>query len=177
VPMDSETKVAREKNRRAELGMMADAPDFSSNSDTDNTLEAPTVPDSDADASAALGLPAPDAARASAANTSAPAAPHSVATPSAAKVAAPQTVELDEGAGVQVPNLVGENVRDVTEQCEHLGLVPILAGGGVALSQSPPAGSSVRRGTRVTVEFGRPVATPSRVAARGSAQSTPGGNR
>jgi hypothetical protein len=147
---------------------MADAPDFSSNTDTDNTLEAPAVPDSDANASAGPSAPA---------TVPAPAAAHDIAAPPAAKVAAPQTVELDEGDGVQVPNLVGENVRDVTEQCEHLGLVPILAGGGVALSQSPPAGSSVRRGTRVTVEFGRPVATPSRVAARGSAQSTPGGNR
>jgi hypothetical protein len=156
---------------------MADAPDFSSNTDTDNTLEAPAVPDSDANASAGPSAPAPDAARASAATAPAPASAHDIAAPPAAKVAAPQTVELDEGDGVRVPNLVGENVRDVTEQCEHLGLVPILAGGGVALSQSPPAGSSVRRGTRVTVEFGRPVATPSRVAARGSAQSTPGGNR
>jgi beta-lactam-binding protein with PASTA domain len=87
-------------------------------------------------------------------------------------------VELDEGAGVQVPNLVGENVRDVTEQCEHLGLVPVLAGGGVALTQSPPPGSSVRRGTRVTIEFGRAAAaTPSRASAGVSPQSPPGGGR
>jgi cell division protein FtsI (penicillin-binding protein 3) len=177
VPMDSKTEVAREKNRRAELGMMADAPDFSSNSDTDSALEAPAMPNSDADASAAPDVPAPDLAHASAASAPAPVAQHAIATQPPAKVAAPQTVELDEGAGVQVPNLVGENVRDVTEQCEHLGLVPILAGGGVALSQSPPAGSSVRRGTRVTVEFGRPVATPSRVSAGGASQSTPGGDR
>jgi cell division protein FtsI (penicillin-binding protein 3) len=178
VPMDSKTQVAREQNRRAELGMMADAADFSFDSDTDNILEAPAAPNSDANASAAPSVPAPDAARASAASAPASAAPHNVAIPPAAKVAAPQTVELDEGAGVQVPNLVGENVRDVTEQCEHLGLVPILAGGGVALSQSPPPGSSVRRGTRVTIEFGRAAAaTPSRASAGVSPQSPPGGGR
>ena len=112
VPMDSKTQVAREQNRRAELGMMADSADFSFDSDTDNILEAPAVPNSDANASAAASVPAPDAARASAASAPASAAPHNVAIPPAAKVAAPQTVELDEGAGVQVPNLVGENVRN-----------------------------------------------------------------
>ena len=178
VPMDSKTEVAREQNRRAELGLMADAADFSFNSETDNTLEASAVPNSDASASAAPSVPAPDAARASAASAPASAASHAVATPPAASVAAPQTVELDEEAGVQVPNLAGESVRDVTEQCEHLGLIPILAGGGVALTQSPPPGSSVRRGTRVTVQFGRAAAaTLSRVAAGGAPQSPPGGGR
>jgi hypothetical protein len=157
---------------------MADAADFSFNSETDNTLEASAVPNSDASASAAPSVPAPDAARASAVSAPASAASHAVATPPAASVAAPQTVELDEEAGVQVPNLAGESVRDVTEQCEHLGLIPILAGGGVALTQSPPPGSSVRRGTRVTVQFGRAAAaTLSRVAAGGAPQSPPGGGR
>ena len=178
VPMDSKTQVAREQNRRAELGMMADAADFSFDSDTDNISQAPAAPNSDANASATARVPASDAARASAASAPASAAPHSEATPRAAKVAAPQTVELDEGAGVQVPNLVGENVREVTEQCEHLGLVPVLAGGGVALTQSPPPGSSVRRGTRITIEFGRAAAaTPSRAAAGISPQPPPGGGR
>jgi cell division protein FtsI (penicillin-binding protein 3) len=178
VPMDSKTEVAREQNRRAELGLMADAADFSSSSDTDNTLEPPAAPNSDASASAAPSVPAPDAARESAVSAPASAASHTVATPPAASVAAPQTVELDEEAGVQVPNLAGESVRDVTEQCEHLGLIPILAGGGVALTQSPPPGSSVRRGTRVTVQFGRAAAaTLSRVAAGGAPQSPPGGGR
>jgi cell division protein FtsI (penicillin-binding protein 3) len=177
VPMDSKTQVAREQNRRAELGMMADAPDFSSNSDTDSMLEAPAVPGSDANAGASESEPPPDAARTSMASAPASAAARNVAAPQTAKTAVPQTVELDEGDGIQVPNLVGENVRDVTEQCEHLGLVPVLAGGGLALSQSPSAGSSVRRGTRVTVEFGRPAAAPARAAAARASQAAPGGNR
>ncbi|MGB6544089.1 MAG: penicillin-binding transpeptidase domain-containing protein [Candidatus Acidiferrales bacterium] len=173
VPMDSKTQVAREQNRRAELGMMADAADFSSDSGPDDMLDAPAASNSDAYASAAPSAP------------SAPGltpAPTRVAARSLAVAAAPpgvmpETIELDEGAGVQVPNLAGETVRDVTEQCEHLGLIPVLAGGGVALSQSPAAGSSVRRGTRVRVEFGRPAATPVRVAARVGRQASPGGDR
>jgi cell division protein FtsI (penicillin-binding protein 3) len=93
----------------------------------------------------------------SAAPTDAPApAPQTASAPSAA----PQTVELDESQGVAVPNLAGQTVRTVTEQCERLGFIPVLVGSGVALKQSPPPGTKVRPGTRVTVQFGRAAPAP-----------------
>jgi cell division protein FtsI (penicillin-binding protein 3) len=72
-----------------------------------------------------------------------------------AKAAAAPTVALAEGEGVAVPSLAGETVRSVTEECLRLGLNLVLIGTGVAVEQSPEAGVTVRRGTRVTVRFAR----------------------
>jgi cell division protein FtsI (penicillin-binding protein 3) len=68
----------------------------------------------------------------------------------------PPTISLGDGAGIVVPSLKGETVRAVSESCSRLGLVPAVIGNGVALEQSPAAGTEVLRGTRVTVRFGRP---------------------
>jgi beta-lactam-binding protein with PASTA domain len=43
----------------------------------------------------------------------------------------------------------------------RLGLVPTLIGSGIALEQSPEAGTVVMRGSRVTVRFGRSAEIPS----------------
>jgi cell division protein FtsI (penicillin-binding protein 3) len=56
---------------------------------------------------------------------------------------------------IAVPNLAGRTVRAVTEECERVGLVPALIGNGLAVEQSPEAGSLVSPGSRVTVRFGR----------------------
>ena len=74
---------------------------------------------------------------------------------SARKLPAP-TVAFGDDSAVAVPDLAGQTVRGVSESCTHLGLVPTLIGNGVALEQSPAAGTQVLRGTRVTVRFGRP---------------------
>ena len=66
-----------------------------------------------------------------------------------------RTVAFDENESVIVPSLSGQSVRGVTEECSRLGLVPSLIGNGVALEQSPEAGTQVLRGSRVTVRFGR----------------------
>jgi cell division protein FtsI (penicillin-binding protein 3) len=63
----------------------------------------------------------------------------------------------DEDA-VVIPDLAGQTVRGVTEECSRLGLAPSLIGSGVALEQSPAAGARVPRGSRVAVRFGRMVA-------------------
>jgi membrane peptidoglycan carboxypeptidase len=63
----------------------------------------------------------------------------------------------DEDA-VVVPDLAGQTVRGVTEECSRLGLLPSLIGSGVALEQSPEAGTRVPRGSRVAVRFGRMAA-------------------
>jgi cell division protein FtsI (penicillin-binding protein 3) len=66
-----------------------------------------------------------------------------------------RTVAFDENESVVVPSLAGQSVRGFTEECSRLGLVPSLIGNGVALEQSPEAGTQVLRGSRVTVRFGR----------------------
>jgi cell division protein FtsI (penicillin-binding protein 3) len=73
------------------------------------------------------------------------------------------TLALADGEAVTVPPLEGLTVREVSEQCARLGISPVLVGTGVALEEVPEAGTTVRRGSRVTVRFGRP-ARPSRTA-------------
>ena len=53
------------------------------------------------------------------------------------------TVAFGEDEAVVVPNLAGRTVRDVTEACTRMGLIPSLIGSGVALEQSPEAGVRV----------------------------------
>jgi cell division protein FtsI (penicillin-binding protein 3) len=65
------------------------------------------------------------------------------------------TVEFGGAAGVAVPDLAGQSVRGVTEACSRLGLTPVLVGTGVAVEQSPEAGTRVDRGSRIVVKFGR----------------------
>jgi cell division protein FtsI (penicillin-binding protein 3) len=71
-----------------------------------------------------------------------------------ANSAAP-TIAFSEEDAVEVPDLSGQTVRGVTEACSRLGLIPSLLGSGVALEQSPEAGTRVIRGSTVTVRFGR----------------------
>jgi beta-lactam-binding protein with PASTA domain len=61
---------------------------------------------------------------------------------------------VDEGGDIVVPDFAGKTMREVTEACLRLGLDPVLLGSSVASEQTPAAGRKVRRGTKVTVEFG-----------------------
>jgi membrane peptidoglycan carboxypeptidase len=65
------------------------------------------------------------------------------------------TVEIAEGDGIPAPNLLGKTVRDATQACLKMGLIPVLVGTGVATEQSPEPGATIRRGNRVTVQFTR----------------------
>jgi cell division protein FtsI (penicillin-binding protein 3) len=77
--------------------------------------------------------------------------------PSAASAStSPPTVELAEGDGVQLPSLAGKTVRQVTEICQKLGVNPVLVGTGIAQQQQPEAGAMTRRGSSVTIWFGKP---------------------
>jgi cell division protein FtsI (penicillin-binding protein 3) len=69
-------------------------------------------------------------------------------------VAAPTVAFADEEA-VAMPDLAGLTVRGVTEECSRMGLSPSLIGSGIAVEQSPEAGTQVLRGSRITVRFGR----------------------
>jgi cell division protein FtsI (penicillin-binding protein 3) len=70
------------------------------------------------------------------------------------------TMALGDSEGVPVPQLIGQSVRGVTEACSRLGLTPLLVGTGVAVEQSPEAGTRVVRGSRISVRFGRAAAVP-----------------
>jgi cell division protein FtsI (penicillin-binding protein 3) len=80
------------------------------------------------------------------------------AKPEATKEALPKSPEIlmsaDEGSDIVVPDFSGKSMRDVMDACMRLGLDPVLVGSRVALQQSPAAGAKVRRGTKITVQFG-----------------------
>jgi cell division protein FtsI (penicillin-binding protein 3) len=65
------------------------------------------------------------------------------------------TIAFGGQSAVDVPNVLGQTVRGAIEMCSRSGLMPELIGRGLALEQSPEAGTRVLRGSRVTVRFGR----------------------
>jgi cell division protein FtsI/penicillin-binding protein 2 len=64
------------------------------------------------------------------------------------------TVAVDEGGDILVPDLSGRTMREVTEMCLRLGLDPVLVGSRLATQQTPAAGAKVKRGAKITVQFG-----------------------
>jgi cell division protein FtsI (penicillin-binding protein 3) len=96
-------------------------------------------------------------------------------TPEAPQPAAPvsadspaPTVALTEGDSVTVPVINGKTVRETVEVLQKAGLTPALVGNGLALEEEPEAGSAVRRGTRVTVRFGRAAGSQAPNSRRGN---------
>jgi len=82
----------------------------------------------------------------------------SASNPRVGKTPTPSaTVAVDEGGDIQVPDFSGKTMRDVTETCFRLGMDPVLVGSGLATNQTPAAGAKVRRGAKVTVQFGTPA--------------------
>ena len=71
------------------------------------------------------------------------------------------TMAFEEGGEMEVADFQGKSVREVTERCLQLGLDPVLVGSGIAINQSPAPGKRIRRGARITVQFGAPVAKSS----------------
>jgi cell division protein FtsI (penicillin-binding protein 3) len=68
----------------------------------------------------------------------------------------PLTVAVDEGGEVEIPEFSGKTMREVADISLRLGLDPVLVGSNLALNQSPAAGVKVRRGAKITVQFGTP---------------------
>jgi cell division protein FtsI (penicillin-binding protein 3) len=77
------------------------------------------------------------------------------ANPGPVPAATAPTVELAEGEGIPAPQLIGKTVREVTQLCLKMGLAPVLVGTGVATDQNPQPGAILRRGSGITVQFGR----------------------
>jgi cell division protein FtsI (penicillin-binding protein 3) len=95
--------------------------------------------------------------------------PPVASNPEAPEIPAPHAPEVamaaDEGSDISVPDFSGKTMREVTEMCLHLGLEPLLVGSNLATQQIPEAGAQVRRGAKVTVQFGTPPpAKPVKVA-------------
>jgi cell division protein FtsI (penicillin-binding protein 3) len=63
-------------------------------------------------------------------------------------------VEVEPG-GVLVPSFAGKSVRKAIEMAVESGLELDAVGSGIAQDQSPPAGTHVSAGARITVKFGR----------------------
>jgi len=63
------------------------------------------------------------------------------------------TVVLDESSGVAVPSFEGQTLRSFVAECMRLGLSPAPVGAGIAVEQTPPAGTRVRAGSRIVVRF------------------------
>jgi beta-lactam-binding protein with PASTA domain len=86
------------------------------------------------------------------------------ATPVQSQPQAPNvTMTMDEGGDIAVPDFKGKTMREVADTCMRLGLNPVLVGSSLALQQTPAAGSSVRRGAKIRVEFGTPPAHAGKV--------------
>lgn len=69
-------------------------------------------------------------------------------------------VSSDEDGGIAVPDFTGKTMREVTETCLRLGLDPVLVGSSLASQQIPEAGTKVRHGSKIIVEFGTPAGKP-----------------
>ena len=89
-------------------------------------------------------------------STSVPDAGTGATLPAVSHVPASGTVVLDiEQGGIVVPSFAGKGLRAAIELAQDSGLELDAAGSGLAREQSPPAGTHVASGTRVTVRFGR----------------------
>ncbi len=67
------------------------------------------------------------------------------------------TVAVEQGGDIEVPDFSGKTMRDVIDIALRLGLDPVLVGSNLALEQSPAAGAKVKRGAKITVQFGTPL--------------------
>ena len=65
------------------------------------------------------------------------------------------TVIVDVSSGPVVPSFVGKTMRGAVETAQQTGLEISVVGTGIARQQSPPPGSHVPAGQRVTVRFTR----------------------
>jgi cell division protein FtsI (penicillin-binding protein 3) len=66
------------------------------------------------------------------------------------------SMAADEGGDISVPDFSGKTMREVAAICLRLGLEPMLVGSNLATQQTLSAGVTVRRGTKITVQFGAP---------------------
>jgi hypothetical protein len=95
--------------------------------------------------------------------------------PEPAKRPAEVMMAVDDGGDVTVPDFSGKTMREVISMCLRMGLEPLFVGTNIALDQSPAEGTQVKRGSRVTVQFGTPP--PSKVVKTATAKPHKVANR
>jgi cell division protein FtsI (penicillin-binding protein 3) len=84
-----------------------------------------------------------------------PATDSTDALPSPANPAATNgTVVLAVDSGVVVPSFMGKSLRSAVEAAQQSGLEINVVGSGIARQQSPPPGSHLLAGQKVTIQFG-----------------------
>ena len=86
--------------------------------------------------------------------------PSAKATPEPKPRVAEVMMGVDEGEDITVPDFSGKTMREVTGMCLRLGLDPVLVGSNLATDQTPAEGTKVKRGARLTVQFGTPPQKP-----------------
>lgn len=69
--------------------------------------------------------------------------------------AAGQTVVMNDGPMVTIPDFSGLDERQAADKCQALGLHLSLSGSGIAQQQNPAPGSKAPEGSRVQVAFAR----------------------
>ncbi|HMD96740.1 MAG TPA: penicillin-binding transpeptidase domain-containing protein [Terriglobia bacterium] len=65
------------------------------------------------------------------------------------------TQVVDEGPLVTVPSFSGQSVRVVAKECQQQGFDLAVLGSGLAVEQSPSAGTQAHAGARIVVRFAR----------------------
>jgi cell division protein FtsI (penicillin-binding protein 3) len=98
--------------------------------------------------------PSPDPSGPPAVQAAAPPAKAAADADSAAPTRGTVVLDVEQG-GIEVPSFVGKTVRGAVEAAQEIGLQLEAVGSGLARRQSPPAGTHVTAGARVTVQFGR----------------------
>jgi beta-lactam-binding protein with PASTA domain len=63
------------------------------------------------------------------------------------------TVVLNVETGIVVPSFMGKSLRSAVESAQQSGLEINAVGSGIARQQSPPPGSHLLTGQKVTVRF------------------------
>jgi cell division protein FtsI (penicillin-binding protein 3) len=79
----------------------------------------------------------------------------SVTNPGIIPVEDHAAIGLESSPLVIVPDLTGLAVRQVTRECQRLGLELNLNGSGLAVEQNPTAGSQIPAGSHIWVRFAR----------------------
>jgi cell division protein FtsI (penicillin-binding protein 3) len=60
---------------------------------------------------------------------------------------------LNVDSGVVVPSFMGKTLRSAVEEAQQNGLEISVLGSGIARQQSPPPGSHLLAGQKVTIRF------------------------
>jgi cell division protein FtsI (penicillin-binding protein 3) len=147
------------KNQTQRLTLMASAKNDDAAEEASDRLGAPLIPDWDdassngtakADQHGAKTANPPQSGGANVVEASAGlTVPPSPSSPAAGH----GTVVLNVDSGIVVPSFMGKTLRSAVEVAQQSGLEINVLGSGIARQQSPPPGSHLLAGQKVTIRF------------------------